>query len=142
MGFTLSIKGKDTEISLGEKIVSTVHVVVATPNDSMAKSSSVAATMFVGGKLTVNPGETNTDTLNLFKWSLVSAKNADAYRDVTVEVITNDQIFRTIDFPNAFVIDYNERYSDSTGMGQFSLVLRQKVDQMSKIKVDAGNKSS
>ncbi|VBB09461.1 Hypothetical protein LUCI_4751, partial [Lucifera butyrica] len=113
MGFTLAVKGKDTEINLGEDIITSANIGVSTPNDSMAKSSSVAGTLFVTGKLTHNNmlDASDKETSKLLKWSLVTAQNADAYRDVTVQVNTADQNFRTIHFPNAFIIDYNERYS-------------------------------
>ncbi|VBB07786.1 Hypothetical protein LUCI_3051 [Lucifera butyrica] len=82
------------------------------------------------------PGVIDKETLKLFKWSLVTAQNADSYRDVTVKVITADQDFRTIHFPNAFIIDYNERYFDSSGMGEFSLVLRQKADKFTDVQAE------
>ncbi|VBB08154.1 Hypothetical protein LUCI_3419 [Lucifera butyrica] len=138
MGFTLAVKGKDTEINLGEDIITSANIGVSTPNDSMAKSSSVAGTLFVTGKLTHNNmlDASDKETSKLLKWSLVTAQNADAYRDVTVQVNTADQNFRTIHFPNAFIIDYNERYSTSAGMGEFSLVLRQKADKFTDIQAE------
>lgn len=72
--------------------------------------------------------------LQNFKWSLVTARDADTYRDVTVKVVSADHDFRTIHFPNAFIIAYNERYSDNAGMGEFSLVLRQKADKFTDVK--------
>ncbi|GMA98228.1 membrane-associated protease 1 [Pelosinus sp. IPA-1] len=138
MGFTLSVKGKNTEISLGDDIISSAYVDVSTPNTSMAKSTHVAATLFVTGKLTHNnmQGISDKESTKLFKWSLVEAKDADAYRDVTVTVVSASHVFRTIHFPNAFIIDYNERYSDNAGMGEFSMVLRQKADKFSDVKAD------
>jgi hypothetical protein len=37
---------------------------------------------------------------------------------------------RTIHLPNAFIINYSERYNDDKGYGEFSLVLRQKADKI------------
>lgn len=135
MGFALTVKGKDIEINLGEEIINSASVDVSTPNASMAKSTKVAATLFVTGKLTHNnmEGITDKETAKLFKWSLVTAQDADAYRDVTVKVISAGHDFRTIHFPNAFIIAYNERYSDNAGMGEFSLVLRQKADRFREV---------
>jgi len=69
----------------------------------------------------------NSETLKLFKWSLIPAQSSDAYCSVTAEVITDSTVIREICLPNAFVIDYNERFSDNVGVGEFSLVLRQKL---------------
>ncbi|MBU2702276.1 carbohydrate-selective porin OprB [Sporomusaceae bacterium BoRhaA] len=137
MGFTLAVKGQDTEINLGVDVIKSANIGVNTPNNSMAKSSTVAATLFVTGKLTHNNMlPSDKETSKLLKWSLVTAQNADAYRDVTVQVVTTGQPFRTMHFPNAFIIDYNERYSDSKGMGEFTLVLRQKADKFSDVQAE------
>lgn len=138
MGYTLSVKGKGTEIYLNEDIVNSANVDVSTPNNSMAKSTNVAATLFVTGKLTHNNmGEiSDKETSKLFKWSLVTAQDADSYRDVTVKVVSADCDFRTIHFPNAFIIDYSERYSANAGMGEFSLVLRQRADKFTDVEAD------
>jgi hypothetical protein len=134
MGSTVSIKGQGSEINLD---ISSANVDVGTPNNSMAKSTSVAVTLSITGKLTHNNMEiVDRETLKLFKWSLVIAQNPDAYRDVVVKVESADHTFRTIHFPNAFIINYNERFSDHAGMGDFSLVLRQKADKFTDITVD------
>jgi len=136
MGFTLSVKGQDT-IDLGIDVITSAHVDINTSLTSMAKTTNVSATMWVTGKLTSNvpevSGDINNDTLKLFKWSLVEAQNADSYRDVKVEVITAGHVFRTIHFPHAFVVDYAERYNDSNGVGDFTLVLRQRADKLSEV---------
>ncbi|WP_371367100.1 hypothetical protein SRRS_11980 [Sporomusa rhizae] len=137
MGFKLIVKGQDS-LSYGKEVITHVHVDVSTPSDSKAKSTDVAATMWVTGKL-LSPGSGSSDTLGLFNWALVPAQSADAYRDVTVEVETSGAIFRKIDFPNAFVVDYNERYTDTAGVGEFALVLRQKADRVPQVKADKGS---
>lgn len=134
MGSTLSVKGQSSEINLD---ITSANIDVGTPNNSMAKSTSIAATLCITGKLTHNNMEiVDRETLKLFKWSLVTAQDADAYRDVVVKVESADHTFRTIHFPNAFIINYNERFSDHAGMGDFSLVLRQKADKFTDITVD------
>jgi hypothetical protein len=135
MGFTLTVKGKDT-IYFGKDMISSAHADVSTPLNSMAKSSTVAVTVWVTGKLfSTDIGSSNSKTSKLFDWSLVSAQDADSYREVTVEVIhANQTPFRTIHLPNAFVVDYSERYDDNKGFGEFSLILRQKADKIPDIK--------
>jgi hypothetical protein len=131
---TLLVKGKDSEINLK---INSASVSVGTPNNSMAKSTSVESTLCITGKLTHNNMvPEDKETLKLFKWSLVTVQDSDAYRDVTVKMVSADCTFRTIHFPNAFVIDYNERYSDGTGMGDFSIVIRQRTDKFTDIPVD------
>lgn len=46
--------------------------------------------MWVTGKILFTD---NSDTLKLFEWAQVSAQSADAYRDVIVEVLSDDQVF-------------------------------------------------
>lgn len=135
MAYTLQIKGKET-ITFGRDMIYYVHVEVNTPSDSRAKSTDTAATMWISGKLLSTEDMVgNSATVKLFEWSLVPASSADSYRDVSVEVIIYDeQVFRKIDFPNAFVVDYSERYSNTSGVGDFSMVLRQRVDKMTDIK--------
>ncbi|WP_110954957.1 membrane-associated protease 1 [Anaerosinus massiliensis] len=138
MGYTLSVKGKDGDLFLDEDIINSANVDIATPNNSMAKSTNVVTTLFITGKLTHDSiiGISDKDTLKLFKWSLVTAQDTDAYRDVTVKVISAGRQFRTIHFPNAFIIDYSERYSSNAGMGEFSLVIRQKADKFTDVQAD------
>ncbi|MBU2703708.1 hypothetical protein Ga0466249_004856 [Sporomusaceae bacterium BoRhaA] len=138
MGFTLAVTRQDT-IYFGTDIISFVNADVGTPTNSMAKSSKGAITMIVTGKLTSNNSEigkltsnsnseetnlTNSDTVKLFQWSLVSAQSSDAYRSVVVEVKSAGQTFRTIHLPHAFIVDYNERYNTTTGMGEFVIAFK------------------
>lgn len=135
MGFTLAIKGQES-LYYGIDMITSAHVDVSTPLDSMAKSTTVAATAWITGKLfSVEESSSNSNTSKLFDWSLVEAKDKDSYRDVKVEVIhANEKPFRTIHLPNAFVVKYSERYNEEKGHGEFSMILRQKADKLSDIK--------
>jgi hypothetical protein len=59
---------------------------------------------------------------------------------VTVTVISEtlygdgETPFREIHLPNAFVVSYDERYSNIRGVGEFSLTLRQKADKVTDVK--------
>lgn len=44
----------------------------------------------------------------------------------TVEIVSANQIVRKVHFPNAFVADYQEDYGHTEGIGEFTLVIRQK----------------
>ncbi|VBB08880.1 Hypothetical protein LUCI_4163 [Lucifera butyrica] len=116
-----------------------IQIKLKAAEHTIAKSSKIVNSIHITGKLTSNTGDTDdVETLKLYKWSLVPASNADAYREVTVKVISADKIFRTIKMPNAFVVDYHEGYNSAAGMGEFSLVLRQKGDLLDKVEVDGG----
>jgi hypothetical protein len=124
---------------LGQDIVSYVHSEVVTAEHTIARSSNIVHSMRITGKLTFNTGATDDgETLKLYKWSLVPASSADSYREVTVKVISADKIFRSIKMTHAFVVDYHEGYNNAAGMGEFSLVLRQKGDLLGKMEVDGG----
>lgn len=53
---------------------------------------------------------------------------------------TVGQNFRKIHFPNAFVIDYSERYNDNAGVGEFAMTLRQKADKLPDVKSSGGQR--
>jgi hypothetical protein len=136
MGFKLTVKGNDN-IHFSVDVIRHVHVEVSTPSDSRAKSSDATVTMWVTGKILSTD---NSETLKLFKWSLVPAQSSDAYRRVIAEVITDSTVIREICLPNAFVIDYNERFSDNIGVGEFALVLRQKAEKILDVTPEGGLK--
>ncbi|MNC71413.1 hypothetical protein D3C75_1223340 [compost metagenome] len=53
-------------------------------------------------------------------------------------MIAADQVVRKIHFPNAFVVDYTERYGDTEGVGEFTLYIKQKKDKTEFTKIDGG----
>ena len=66
------------------------------------------------------------------------AENFDCYRNVEIDVINASQVVRQITIPNAFVIGYKEDFTDDTGTGVFTLLLKQKKDKMSQIAIEGG----
>jgi hypothetical protein len=138
MGFRVEIKGEDT-VRLGETIVESAIFKTDTPQDSDARSSDLGATLVVTGKiLTALEGAEVDDTIKLAKWSNVPAESKDSYRDVTVRVIAAGQVVRQYQLPNAFVVDYSEVFDDAVGTGHFSLIVKQKKDQLAKLTLDGG----
>lgn len=141
MAFTLTVKGAET-LTYGETMISAASVAIDTPNNSMARSTDMAVTLHISGKLLATDGDEkgNSPTAKLFEWSTTPAINPDAYRDVTVTVISEtaygdgETPFREIYLPNAFVVSYDERYSNIRGVGEFSLTLRQKADKVTDVK--------
>lgn len=138
MGFTVTIEGPET-INLGKEIIKNVQASLTTPPDSRARSTKDLANLSITGNLYTIEGSQNTDTIKLFEWAQIPAeKIEEAYRNVTVQIEIDNQIFRKIQYPNAFVIDYTETYNDTAGYGQFTLILRQKADKTADVKIEGG----
>ena len=138
MGLRLKIEGNES-ISLQETSITNVRFGADIPHDSNARSTDLGATVLIEGKIlaAVN-GEAADDTAKLAKWSLVAAEKADCYRKVEITVVSASQIVRQITVPNAFVVGYEEDFSDATGAGTFRLLIKQKKDKMSSLKLEGG----
>lgn len=138
MGFRLKIEGNES-VSLRETNIINVEFTADIPHDSNARSTDLGSTLLITGKiLAAVDGETADDTSKLARWSLVPAENADCYRNVQVDVIAASQVVRQITLPNAFVIDYKEDFTDETGTGVFTLLVKQKKDKMTSLKFEGG----
>lgn len=138
MGFRLKIEGSET-ISLQESSIEKVRFRADIPHDSNARSTDLGSTMEITGKiLAAVGGEAADDTSKIARWALVPAENSDCYRNVQVEVVSASQIVRQIQVPNAFVVGYKEDFDDETGIGVFTLLLRQKKDKMTALRFEGG----
>ena len=131
MGFNLKIKGKNEEITLGMDNITTVKYISDTPDDSNARASDLGVILEVNGKI-ITPvnGEEADDTKKMAKWSLIPAESSDAYRELTLEVISGSVVVRKIDLPNAFILDYTEDYNDKGGVGEFKAIFKQKKEKI------------
>ena len=136
MGLRLSIEGSET-INLRETSISVVKFGADIPKDSNARSTDLGSTVYIEGKIlaAVN-GEAADDTIKLAKWALVAAENSDCYRKVEVDVVSASQVVRQVTIPNAFVVGYEEDFSDETGVGTFHLLIKQKKDKMANLKFE------
>lgn len=138
MGFRLSIKGAET-IELGMDNIEKVIYKTDTPDDSNARSTDVGTILELEGKIiTAVNGEKSDDTMKLGLWSLVPAEKADCYREVVLEVIAADQVVRKISMPNAFVIDYTEKFGHTEGVGTFHIIMKQKKDKTELTTIEGG----
>ena len=138
MGIRLTIEGAET-ISLDEHSIETCKFLTDTPDDSNARYTDVVNTMILTGRiLTAVDGDAADDTMKIAKWSVVRAESSDSYRKATVEIVSANQIVRKVHFPNAFVVDYQESYGDTEGIGEFTLVIRQKKDKFELTTIDGG----
>ena len=140
MGFTLKIEGNES-LFYGENIVQMVTASLDTPNNVRAKSTQMCLTLQIAGKLQADDnGSLNSQTVKLFEWSMIPPEEEDVYRTVTVEFNHGGECFRRITLDTAFVVDYDERYSTSSGVGDFFMTIRQKSDVLKGAKVE-GNLS-
>ena len=138
MGLRVKIKGDD-ELYFDEHSILSASYMTDTPDDSNARSSNVVSTIRIHGKiLTAVNGQEQDDVLKLAKWSLVRAEVADSYRNFKLENVLAGQVVRSVELPEAFVVDYTETYSDSTGTGTFDLTVRQKKDLFDNTKIEGG----
>ena len=139
MGFNLKIKGKNEEITLGMDNITTVKYISDTPDDSNARASDLGVILEVNGKI-ITPvnGEEADDTKKMAKWSLIPAESSDAYRELTLEVISGSVVVRKIDLPNAFILDYTEDYNDKGGVGEFKAVFKQNKEKIETVTIEGG----
>lgn len=138
MGFKLKVEGPEM-IELGLESIQTVSFKTDIPLDSNARSKDLGSTIIITGKiLTAVDGDPFDSTRQIGLWSLVPAEKADCYRKATIEVIAADQVVRKFHYPNAFVVDYIEDYGDNEGVGEFTLIIRQKKDKIAGVTVEGG----
>lgn len=138
MGLRLKIEGSES-INLMETSIVSVKFGADIPHDSNARSTDLGSTVLIKGKiLTAVDGEAADDTSKIARWSLVPAENSDCYRKVTIDVISASQVVRQISIPNAFVVNYEEDFTDETGAGVFTLLMKQKKDKMVNLKFEGG----
>jgi hypothetical protein len=76
--------------------------------------------MTITGKIDIDE-----KTVSLYQWALLPATNSDCYKEITVEYYQKNVLVREVQFSKAFVVDYTEQYSNHTGVGTFSIYLRQ-----------------
>ena len=138
MGFTLKVEG-NTTIELGTTSITGVKVSTDIPQDSNARSTDLGSTITVTGKiLTAVDGDPFDATRQLGLWALVPAEKSDCYRKVQINVVSASQIVRQITIPNAFVVGYEEDFTDENGAGTFRLLIKQKKDKMAQVSVEGG----
>lgn len=134
MGFIVKVGGT----SLGVETVQTVDFEVDTPKDSNAKTTDMGVTMTITGKVLTILDDGTEETVDLALWSMVPAEKSDCYRTVTVDVIAAGQVVRNYELKNAFVVEYDEVYGDTEGVGTFKLVVRQKKDKLKDVTINGG----
>ena len=109
------------------------------PLDSNARTKDVGSTLEITGKILVaTDGDPFDSTRQLALWSVVPAEEAAAYRQVEVTIVTAGIVERKYSFPRAFVVDYKEDFSNGDGIGQFTIIIKQKKDKLDTIAIEGG----
>lgn len=122
MSLRVTIEGQGS-FEIAKECVKKVIYKTDIPLDSNARTKDVGSTLEITGKiLTAVDGDPFDSTRQMGLWSMVPAEDSNCYRKVTVEIIQAGIVERKYYFPNAFVVNYNEDFGDSDGVGKFSLV--------------------
>lgn len=138
MSFTVKIEGGDS-FEIAKECVERVKFRTDLPEDSNARTKDVGSTIFISGKiLAAVDGDPFDSTRQMGLWSLVPAEKAECYRKVTIEHHAAGQVVRKYFFPNAFVVDYKERFGDEEGVGTFELLIKQKKDKLVNVTIEGG----
>ena len=138
MANKLTVTGKGSIASLGEKSVTRLLFDSETPRDSNARATDYGLGVKVWGKILFDLQAGGDPTLELAKWSQVPSHSSDSYRLVEAEVISASQVVRKYVLPDAFVVEYQEELDVETGVGTFYLHARQKKDENAKVAIDGG----
>ena len=138
MAHIVKVTGNASSISLRGKSVTRVLFDSDTPHDSNARATDCGLGMIIWGNILLGPQASDDPTLELAKWSQVPSSNADCYRRVEAEVIHAGQTVRRYTLTDAFVVYYNEEFDDEAGEGTFTLMIRQKKDQLGQVAVNGG----
>ncbi len=137
MGFIVTIEANE-KIELGLETVETVKFETDTPNDSNARSTDLGMSLTVTGKIRANIAGIADDTVKLPAWALVPAEDANCYGKVTVKVIASKKVVREIVMDTAYVVAYQESFSETSGVGTFVLQVRQKKDMNGTVEYQGG----
>lgn len=131
----------DPEITLEAESTEQISFSVEIPQDSRARTKDVGVTMIIKGKImpdTESAGNAADSTAKLMEWSIVPAEKKEAYRSVKVQVTSGGITTRQYELPNAFIVDYFEDFTDSEGVGQFTLKIKQMKNKLADVKVTGG----
>lgn len=119
----------DASPTLDGTFISSVEFACETTDNSKGRSASQSYKLTIEGSINYNLVDGVEHPLALIsEWAKMPAENAETYRKVRVDVVASDQVVRRYEFPSAFVLAYGEDMDEGKGVGNFSLVLRQKAD--------------
>ena len=138
MAYTLKADGANS-FTLGEETLQTLKFTNTSADNSNARARDTYQTLTVTGRIrSASDGDVSDDTVKAVKWALVPAANQTAYQKITATAVAAGQTTRNYEFSQGFVVNYKETFTDQSGVGSFSLEVRQKKDQLDQVKVSGG----
>lgn len=138
MSLRVTVNGASS-FEIAKECVQKIKFRTDIPLDSNARTKDVGSTLEISGKILVSTdGDPFDSTRQLALWSVVPAEEASAYRQVEVEILNAGLVERKYSFPRAFVVDYKEDFSNSDGIGQFTITIKQKKDKLDTIAIEGG----
>ena len=138
MSLRVTVNGASS-FEIAKECVQKIKFRTDIPLDSNARTKDVGSTLEISGKILVSTdGDPFDSTRQLALRSVVPAEEALAYRQVEVEILNAGLVERKYSFPRAFVVDYKEDFSNSDGIGQFTITIKQKKDKLDKIEIEGG----
>lgn len=130
MSFKLTfskLRGNEESTVYLEQNIENVEFNYDSPNDVTSKAANSNMTLVIKGKINDTNDEATLKLIN--DWIRLEGQEKGAYCQVKLEVIGRDERFiRQYEFSDAFVVDYNERFTGSDGVGEFEIYIRQKRD--------------
>ena len=136
--FTITVTGAET-FTIPKECIESAKFTTNIPKDCEACSSEVSKTLIIKGHiLTSLDGDPFDSTRHMALWSAVPSGLADCYRNVRLTHVLYGIAVREYTLPNAFVVDYNESFNDKAGEGTFTLMIKQKKDQIENVAVHGG----
>ncbi|HEX9060097.1 MAG TPA: DNA/RNA non-specific endonuclease [Clostridia bacterium] len=109
-----------SDVATLQECIEFVSFRVKSPPDDYKGKAYPLGSMIIEGKI-----GTDEKTVPLYKWASIPSTDPDCYKEITVEQTHADQLIRKVTFSKAFVVDYSESHTDKTGIGYFSLYVRQ-----------------
>ena len=119
-GRKMSYKVTISDGTVLQECIENVTFNVDAPKDYNSWNTNVRKSIRITGKI-----DTDESTISLYNWALLPATNKDCYKEITVEEYRKNILVRKVHFSKAFVAQYSENYSNSNGVGTFTLYVKQ-----------------
>ncbi len=133
MGLRVDVDGT----KLDEKSIESFEFISEVPEDSNARTANLAVTVKIRGKILTVLGGSET-TIQLGDWSRIAATDANCYRNLKITCVSQGQVTRQYELTKAFVVDYYEEFDIEQGVGMFTLIARQKRDNITDMTINGG----
>ena len=138
MAYIMKAEGANS-FNLSDETITSLKFENTSPNDSDARARDTYQTISATGRIrSAADGDLKDSTIDAAKWSLVPAVLPTAYQKITAAASAAGQTTRKYEFSQGFVVSYSEKFSDKSGVGTFSMKIRQKKDQLDQVKVSGG----